>query len=144
MTDKRSTGSPRPADFWDPARGYLRVMLRDLETEASVGLRPWERHPERPTRLIVNVELFTHLRGRLRDETEATIVDYDVIRRALRTWPGRPHTLLLETLLDELVGVCFSLPRVEACRVSIVKPDVYNDAQAAGVEAYLLRSEYGA
>jgi dihydroneopterin aldolase len=129
---------------WDSTRSHLRVMLRDVVTEAHVGLHPWEQHAGRPTRLIVNVEMFAPLERGLDRETEAAIINYDPIRDVLRSWPARPHTPLLETLLDELVGHCFANPRVAACRVSIVKPDVFNEAAAAGVEAYVLRADHEA
>ena len=125
-------------DLWDKARGYMRIILRDVLTEAHVGLHPWERHAERPTRLVVNVEMFAHTDG-ARPATPETVIDYDGVRAALRNWPDRPHTDLLETLLEELVELCFLDARVEACRVSIVKPDVFNEAAAAGVEVYRLR-----
>lgn len=118
---------------------YIRVMLRDIETEAQVGLHPWERHPERPTRLIVNVEMFAPLVRPLSAESPDSIVDYDPIREALKAWPTRPHTPLLETLLHELVTLCFRDPRVNACRVSIMKPDIFNEAAGAGVEVYQVR-----
>jgi dihydroneopterin aldolase len=38
-----------------------------------------------------------------------------------------------------LVALCFKDPRVCACRVSIVKPDIYDAAAAAGVEIYRVR-----
>ena len=125
-------------DLWDSARGYVRIMLRDVQTEAHIGLHPWERHAERPTRLIVNVEMFAHTDSADPDTPE-TIIDYDGVRAALRSWPGRPHIDLLETLLEEVVGLCFLNTRVKACRVSIVKPDIFNEAAAAGVEVYRLR-----
>jgi dihydroneopterin aldolase len=118
---------------------HIRVMLRDIETEAHVGLHAWERHPERPTRLIVNVEMFAPLTRPLSAETADTIIDYDPVRVALRAWPTRPHTPLLETLLHELVELCFRDPRVSACRVSIMKPDIFNEAAGAGVEVYQIR-----
>jgi dihydroneopterin aldolase len=118
---------------------HIRVVLRDIETEAHVGLHPWERHPERPTRLIVNVEMFAPLVRPLSAESPDSIVDYDPIRRALKAWPARPHTPLLETLLHELVELCFRDPRVSACRVSIMKPDIFNEAAGAGVEVYQVR-----
>jgi dihydroneopterin aldolase len=120
---------------------FIRVILRDIETEASVGLHPWERHPERPTRLIVNVEMFAPLVRPLSAESPASIVDYDPIREALKAWPARPHTPLLETLLHELVELCFRDPRVNACRVSIMKPDIFNEAAGAGVEVYQIRDQ---
>jgi dihydroneopterin aldolase len=101
------------------------VFLRDIVTEAQVGLHPWERHAERPTRLIVNVDMF----GR-----PGEFLDYDRIREAIRGWPLRPHTPLLETLAEELVALCLEDARVQSCRVSVAKPDIFNEAAAAGVE----------
>jgi dihydroneopterin aldolase len=120
---------------------YIRVILRDIETEALVGLHPWERYPERPTRLIVNVEMFAPLVRPLSSESPDSIVDYDPVREALKAWPARPHTPLLETLLHELVELCFRDPRVSACRVSIMKPDIFNEAAGAGVEVYQVRDQ---
>jgi dihydroneopterin aldolase len=120
---------------------YIRIILRDIETEALVGLHPWERYPERPTRLIVNVEMFAPLVRPLSAESPDSIVDYDPVREALKAWPARPHTPLLETLLHELVELCFRDPRVSACRVSIMKPDIFNEAAGAGVEVYQVRDQ---
>src|ERR1700737_4778410 len=93
------------------SRSHIRSMLRDIETEGHVGLHAWEQHPDRPTRLIVNVEMFAPLLRPLSAETPESIIDYDPIREALKSWPTRPHTPLLETLLHELVELCFRDPR---------------------------------
>lgn len=140
---KQETGSRPPRGgamaAWDGSRDYIRVMLQDLETEARVGLHAWEQHPERLTRLIVNVEMFAHTKGKLGGSAHGNIIDYDPIRAALKQWPLRPHTSLLETLVEEIVQMCFDISVVEACRVSIVKPDIFNEAAGAGVEVYRLR-----
>jgi len=134
---------PRPSPFWDAASDYIRVALHDVEVEAHVGLHPWERHPERPSRLLVTVEMFAHLaRGRVGGGTKP-LIDYDRVRTGLQGWSSRPHTPLLETLAEEVVGLCFGDPAVEACRVSIVKPDIFNDAAGAGVEVYRVRPRSG-
>lgn len=144
MSAKEGSGaaSGGTVGIWDAHGSHLRVILRDLVTEARVGLHPWEQHPERMNRLIINIEMFANFSGRPKEEHPGGIVNYDRIRDALRTWPTRPHTPLLETLLDEVVALCFVSPRVSACRVSIVKPDIFNEAAAAGVEVYVLRSDY--
>ena len=118
---------------------YIKAVLRDVVTEARVGLHPWEQYPERPTRLVVNVEMFAPLVGTLSAELTGSILDYDPIRNALKEWPTRPHTPLLETLLQELIDLCFRNQRVGACRISIMKPDIFNEAAAAGVEVYKVR-----
>ena len=119
---------------WNPNRSHVRVLLRNVQTEAHVGLHPWERHTDRPSRLLVNVEMFAPGGG------EAGFIDYDHIRNAIKAWPGRPHTDLLETLAEELVALCFTITAVQACRVSVVKPDIFNEAEAAGVEFFRVRA----
>ncbi len=147
MALKDEKASWPPGSIGMPAQSYLRSMLRDVVTEARIGLHPWEQHPERLSRLVVNVEMFAPFDpegegGPLSEENPAGIVDYDHIRDAIRLWPTRPHTKLLETLLYEVVGLCFTSPRVRACRVSIVKPDIFNEAAAAGVEVCMLRQDF--
>lgn len=125
------------SEAFDPAASHTRVVLRDVQAEARVGLHPWERHDERPSRLVVNVELFANTASHGAHDT--AFIDYDPIRAAIRLWPQRPHTDLLETLAEELVGLCLANPRVAACRVSVMKPDIFNEAAAAGVELYRTR-----
>jgi dihydroneopterin aldolase len=129
-------------DPWGGTQDYIRVMLRDLVTEAHVGLHAWERHPERPTRLLVNIEMFAALHGPAGAIAEG-LIDYDPVRTTLKSWPSRPHTDLLETLVDELIELCFRHPAVTACRVSVMKPDIFNEAAAAGVEVYRIRKAAG-
>jgi dihydroneopterin aldolase len=126
------------------ARSHLRVVLKDVMTEAHIGLHPWEQHRERPSRLLVNVEMFAPLSTGLDQEGSGGIVDYDHVRQAIRGWPSRPHTPLLETFLNELVDLCFENARVEACRVSVMKPDIFNEVATAGVEAFVLRADHEA
>ena len=73
------------ADPWGGTRDFIRVMLRDIVTEAHVGLHPWERHPQRPTRLLVNIEMFAALNGSAGAIGEG-LIDYDPVRAALDTF----------------------------------------------------------
>ncbi|HXQ47405.1 MAG TPA: dihydroneopterin aldolase [Caulobacteraceae bacterium] len=134
---------PQSSPLWDAASDYIRVVLRDVEVETHVGLHPWERHPERPSRLLVTVEMFAHLARARAAHGETPFIDYDRVRNGLRGWSTRPHTPLLETLAEELVALCFADAAVEACRVSVVKPDIFNDAAGAGVEIYRVRPRSG-
>ncbi len=140
---KSDAASARRSDegaLWDGAKDYTRVILRDVEVEVQVGLHPWERHPERPARLIVNVELFAHLPAGSRGRRSAKpAIDYDEIRAELKKWRRRRHVPLLEALAEELIRLAFRNPQVEACRVSLMKPDIFNEAAGAGVELYRLR-----
>jgi dihydroneopterin aldolase len=124
---------------WAAEQGYIRMMVRDFVTEVRVGIHPWERHEERPQRVIVNIDMYAEDPKTAQRPGLSSVVDYDYIRNHLRAWPQKPQVDFIETLLEELVDLCFRDARVKACRVSIVKPDIFNDAAGAGVEIYRVR-----
>ncbi len=124
---------------WTGAHGYSRMMIKDLVIEVRLGVHAWERDPEKPQRIIVNIEMFGDGVSHQKGEGLASVIDYDRVHNAIQEWPKRPHVVLIETLLEELIALCFADARVKACRVSIVKPDIYPTAAAAGVEIYRVR-----
>jgi 7,8-dihydroneopterin aldolase/epimerase/oxygenase len=131
--------------LWDGHASYERVALEDLSVELQVGVNPWERATGKAQRLLVTVEMFRH-RGASTGNSVADCIDYDrVYRHIAACWtPARAHIDLLEPLLEELVVVCFEDARVEACRVAIRKPHVYNGYAVPLVEVYRLRSDFSA
>ena len=119
---------------------HLRVALHNIVTECRCGLHPWEQYPERPTRLVINVDLFLAVdAGPL---PEKDITNYDHVREFIRTFPSRPHTLLLKSLANELTAECFKLKNVQACRVSVMKSDIFNEVEGAGIEVFRTRGSW--
>lgn len=101
----------------------------------ACGLHPWERHPERPNRLSVDVEMFASWPL----SSGSGYLDYDRVRDRILSWREKPHTDLLETLLIELTDFIFEDALVEACRVKVIKPDIFPEAAGAGVELFRRR-----
>jgi 7,8-dihydroneopterin aldolase/epimerase/oxygenase len=119
---------------------HVRVILSNVTVDVQVGQHPWERHPERPTRLQISVELFAPAtEGRT---SIAPVIDYDPVRRFIVSLSRRQHIDLLETIVDEIVTVCFDDSRVTACRVKAIKPDIFNEADGAGVEVFRTRASW--
>ena len=129
--------------LWDAHASYERVALEDFTVELQVGVDEWERAPGKAQRLLVTVEMFRH-RGAFSGTGIADCIDYDRVYGyiAARWTPARAHIDLLEPLLEELVAVCLEDTRVEACRVAIRKPHVYNGRAVPVVEVYRLRSDF--
>ena len=130
------------APLWDVHASYERVALEDFAVELQVGVGDWERTPGKAQRLLVTVEMFRHRRA-FTGASLADSIDYDrVYGHVAQRWtPTRAHVDLLETLLEELVTVCFEDTRVEACRIAIRKLHVYNGRAVPVVEVYRLRSD---
>src|SRR3569832_2989172 len=103
----KKTPQPSPApQHWTTESGYVRMMIRDLVTEVRLGLHPRERHPEKPQRVVVNVELYAAPVERTYKDVSA-VVDYDYIRAALKLWFFCLFFVFIAFLLDELVMLCF-------------------------------------
>lgn len=115
-------------------RDRVRVFLDEIEVFVPVGLHPWERHPERPNRILVSIELFADWPLRHARPDGKRYIDYDRLRTVVMTWSNRKHVDLLETLLEELVAAAFEDPNVDGCRVSVAKPDIFPETAKAGVE----------
>jgi dihydroneopterin aldolase len=130
---------------WDGRASYERVALEDVTVELQVGVNQWERSPGKAQRLLLTVEMFRH-RGAFTGTGVADCIDYDRLygHIAAHWTPERAHVDLLEQLLEELVAVCLEDARVEACRVAIRKPHVYNGRAVPLVEVYRLRSDSSA
>ena len=54
------------------------------------------------------------------------------------------HVRVVETIVEELVAKCFEDPKVEACRVAVLKPDIFNEAEGAGIDVYRTREGWTA
>lgn len=124
------------------AESSQRTFLKDIEVEARIGLHPWERHEQRPTRLLVSVELVSDVLVSFQPGTPHGFIDYDIVRNFVRGLKNRPHTELLEALAQDIIALCMTLEHVTACGVAIRKPDIFNDTAEAGVEIFLTKAAY--
>jgi dihydroneopterin aldolase len=130
----------KPMKPFYPPEDHIVVALDEVCVNISCGLHPWERHPERPTRLMVSARLYAPLlTARAAD---APIIDYDVVRQRILDLENHGHIDLLETVADLIVDSCFQDPRVTACSLSIRKPDIYNESRGAGIDLFRTRARW--
>ena len=106
---------------------YECVSLNGLVLQLHIGIRDWERAPDRRQRVQVDVECYRPLSPR--PESIADCMDYSRLYRYLTTdWPSRAHTDLLETLAHDLIVFVFEDTTIEMARVKLTKLDVYLDS----------------
>ena len=126
-------------DFFS-GEDHIVVVLDEVSVNISCGLHPWERHPERPTRLLITARLYAPMTTPR--AAEVAIVDYDLIRNRILALEGEGHIDLLETIADRIAETCFADARVKACALSIRKPDIYNESRGAGIEVFRTRARW--
>jgi dihydroneopterin aldolase len=119
---------------------HIVLALDDVSVNVSCGLHPWERHPERPTRLIISVRIFAPLATARAEQMK--IIDYDKVRNRILALEKDGHIDLLETVADRVVDACFGDKRVVACQVCVRKPDIYNETRGAGIDLFRTRARW--
>ncbi len=118
------------------SNSYISIFVKEMRVNVRVGLLPAEKVSPQP--LDVSVELFVAPSYLQSDE----IVDYAIIHKAIKAWENREHVELLETLMQELLSLGFGFEAVEAVRVSLGKPVIFQETNAAGVSAYIRREDF--
>ena len=107
---------------------YTRIVLREIEVTARIGLASWER--QGPQRLLVGLELYASFPDYPPQITTKFPIDYDRIAEYIQSWPTRAQTDLAETLLSDLLDLCLEAPQVAACKVCITAPQVLDHIEA--------------
>jgi len=123
-------------------KDHICSFIFKAEIETKCGMHKWEQHPERPTRLLVTVKMFAELAGG--PTSGQRFIDYDRLRTYLKSLEHGNHIAKLETIADGIAATCFADNQVDACSVRIEKPDIFNEAEAAGIEVFRNRLSWEA
>jgi dihydroneopterin aldolase len=112
-----------------------RIFLRSLMRRVRIGIHDFERAAAQ--RILFDIDLYVPLIQTTpqRDRIDE-VVDYDFVRNEVSRITERGHIDLQETLCDAVLAALLAHPLVVAARVSTRKPDVYDDCDAVGVEAF--------
>jgi dihydroneopterin aldolase len=118
----------------DAEHGRRVVFVRGLELMARLGIHPHEKAA--PQRIRVDLELL------VRDEAAPAevgpddfrrVVDYQRLVELARDVVAAGHVLLVETLAERLAAAALTDARVERARVTVEKPDAFEDVAGVGV-----------
>lgn len=118
---------------------YISVFVKEMRVQLRIGLHDFEKTAPQP--VDVSVELFTDVS--YLDGIDADgIIDYAKIHDAVKSWEARDHVELIEPYLNELLKLGFSFSRVQAVRASVSKAEIFEEAEAAGLEVFMRREDY--
>ena len=109
----------------------IAIALEGAELHVHVGEHPWEKHPERPTRLRVDLRLTFDYRAY--HDHHGGYIDYDPLRTFLKGLEGKPHVAKLETLARKIIAECFDKTPARRVRLKLVKPDIFPEMDGVGV-----------
>lgn len=117
-----------------------RLFLRNHVVDVRIGAHDFEQ--DAPQRVVFNVELFVPLsHSPAAQDALSQVVDYDYVREVIARRVAQGHTVLQETLCDDLMRELIAHPGVQAVRLSSCKPDVYPDCEGVGVEIIQIKDK---
>ncbi|MBT9552502.1 MAG: hypothetical protein IV088_16750 [Hydrogenophaga sp.] len=117
------------------------VRIERLETRLPVGIYAEERD-QQPIWISLTA---SGLAPAAPDALDGCL-DYEPLWRWLtQVWPNTPHTPLLETRINQVIGYVFGLdPRIDEVWVGLYKQRVSLGALAVGMERASTRTEFEA
>jgi 7,8-dihydroneopterin aldolase/epimerase/oxygenase len=130
MSDGRDGSGFAP----DAARGLRLVFVRGLEVRARLGVHA---HEERaPQRVVIGIEAAVEddaAPDRIGRDSLARVVDYGRLVEAARQVATEGHVRLAETLAERIALATLAADsRVRSVRVTVEKPDVFDDVASVG------------
>lgn len=116
--------------------------MRGVELVVRIGEHPWEQHPERPTRLSLNITLVFAYDDYFK--APGGYVDYDPLRNFLKSLEQRDHTNRLEDFAKLIIDTCFKTTPAQRVRIAVLKPDIFFEMDAVGIEFDVTRADFSA
>ncbi len=118
---------------------YVSIFVKDICVAVRVGLLDAEK--KGPQALSVSIELYAGA-GYLEKAIKGQILDYSLFYDFIVAWELRDHVELLEPLAQDLIAFAFGFDDVQAVRVSLAKPDIFDKAAQAGIEVFVSRDAF--
>jgi dihydroneopterin aldolase len=109
-----------------------RILLDSLEVITDIGFHEFEVGA--PQRLLITVELWLDELVPPADDDHQSAWNYDYLRTEVVRIAQERRYNLQETLVHAIFQRVAAYRGVKALRVKSVKPDIYEDAKAVGVE----------
>ena len=106
-----------------------KILINNLIIQASVGV--YEHEKQNKQKLIVNVELLLSNDSEPKQDYLESTQDYSQFRKCLIDIVQSQHFQLLEVLVDKIHSTLMKNSYVLGVKVSISKPDIYNDCEVA-------------
>lgn len=116
---------------WNCRRMFLRAMVIDLK----IGVNDDERKVAQRVQFDIDVYVPLTKSAPKGDRVEE-IVEYNIMRRAVRDATAGDHVELQETVCDDILSRLLMAQDVVAARVQMQKLRIYRECDGVGVEAF--------
>ena len=108
-----------------------RIFLRDLRTEAIIGIYDWERKIKQT--LSIDIELPVDIRRAARTDKIEDTLNYKTVAKRVLAFIDESHFELVETLIEEIAQLVLREFDVQWVKLSLNKPGAIRGSRDVGV-----------
>ncbi len=109
-----------------------KIFIKDLHIQAKVGHEVHERHTTQ--NILINVAVWADIAKSVGSEDLADTVDYVFIQKGICELALRKEYVLIETMVDDILSLCFTDARVLKAWVRLEKPHKFPESDSVGIE----------
>lgn len=103
------------------------IIIKQLQADTLIGVYDWEQTVRQT--VLIDIELSYNMRKAARNDDLAAAVDYKSLCDRVIEHTESVHLQLIESLAEQLAGLCLSEFAIESCRISVHKPAAIAAAQ---------------
>ena len=108
-----------------------RIFLRDLRTEAIIGIYDWERKIKQA--ISLDLELPVDIRRAARTDKIEDTLNYKTLAKRVLAFIDDSHYELVETLAEEITQMVLAEFGVEWVKLAVNKPGAIRGSRDVGV-----------
>ena len=109
-----------------------KIVFKEINIPCRIGV--YEHEKKHPQRIIISIELeLSNTVEPTNDRIDETL-NYDLIYREIKKISSSQHFNLVETLTYRIFIYLKKLEKVSNLRISVSKPDIYEDCKKVGYE----------
>jgi len=109
-----------------------RIYISDLVLYGIIGVHDWER--QKPRDIVINLTIFANLQKPGHSDDIGDTIDYSMVAKKVKTLVESTEHQTLESLAEDIAGLCLEIPKVFSVRVNVEKPGAVQFSRTVGVE----------
>lgn len=116
------------------------IAMRGVELIVRIGEHAWEKHPEPPQRLAINITLEFGYADYF--DKHGGYVNYDPLRTFLKDLEQNDHIDRIEDFAKVILRMCFASTPAQRVKLSVLKPDIFPEMDGVGLEFDIARADF--
>ncbi len=110
----------------------LSICLEGFSIDMLIGIEEADR--ARTVPLTINLKVDIEYPNNDFEDDIHNVINYGDIRKGILDIASQSHLNLLETFSEKIIAFCFSFKQVHIVDLQVLKPEIFDDIDGAGIQ----------